>query len=51
MDANQAFDIRVEPENAALEPVLQQNGSALAERLAAAGCRLQALTVQHDSRV
>jgi hypothetical protein len=50
MDAHQAFNIRVVPEDAALEPLLQQNGSKLAERLTAAGCLLQTLTVQHESR-
>jgi hypothetical protein len=48
LDAHQAFSIRVVPEQPEVEPLLQQNRGRLAEQLAAAGCTLQALTVQHD---
>jgi hypothetical protein len=36
------------PEQAATEPLLQQNRNGLIEQLAAAGCTLQALTVNRD---
>jgi len=48
LDANQAFSIRMVPEQSEVEPLLQQNQGRLIEQLAAAGCTLQALTVQHD---
>jgi hypothetical protein len=35
------------PEQAEIEPLLQQNQNSLIERMAAAGCALQALTVKH----
>lgn len=48
LDANQAFSIRMVPEQAEVEPLLRQNQGRLIEQLAAAGCTLQTLTVQHD---
>lgn len=48
LDANQAFSIRMLPEQAEVEPLLRQNQGRLAEQLAAAGCTLQALTVEQD---
>jgi len=47
LDARQAFSIRMVPEQAEVEPLLQQNQGRLIEQMAAAGCTLQALTVQH----
>ncbi|MFZ3041773.1 MAG: flagellar hook-length control protein FliK [Thiobacillus sp.] len=51
LDAKQAFSIRMVPEQTDVEPLLRQNQGQLAERLAAAGCTLQALTVEpeHDA--
>ncbi|MDP2056573.1 MAG: flagellar hook-length control protein FliK, partial [Thiobacillus sp.] len=48
LDANQAFSIRMVPEQSEVEPLLRQNQGRLIEQLAAAGCTLQTLTVQHD---
>jgi hypothetical protein len=48
LDARQAFTIRMVPELAGTEPLLQKNQSRLIEQLAAAGCTLQALTVEQD---
>lgn len=48
LDAQQAFSIRVVPEQPAAETLLQQNRGHLAQRLADAGCTLHSLTVQHD---
>jgi len=48
LDANQAFSIRMVPEQSEVEPLLRQNQGRLIEQLAAAGCTLQALTVQHN---
>jgi hypothetical protein len=48
LDAQQAFSIRVVPEQAAVTPLLQNNQARLVEQLADAGCTLQSLTVQHD---
>lgn len=48
LDANQAFTIRMVPEQAEVEPLLQQNRGQLIKRLAAAGCTLQTLTVEQD---
>ena len=48
LDAHQAFSIRMVPEQAATEPLLLQNRNGLIEQLAAAGCTLQALTVNRD---
>ena len=47
LDARQAFSVRMVPEQAEIEPLLQQNQNSLIERMAAAGCALQALTVEH----
>ena len=49
LDAQQAFSIRVVPEQAASTPLLQNNQARLVEQLADAGCTLQSLTVQHDA--
>ena len=49
LDARQAFSIRMIPEQSAVEPLLQQNQGRLIEQLAAAGCSLHTLTVQHDA--
>lgn len=48
LDANQAFSIRMVPEQAEVEPLLRQNQGRLIEQLAAAGCTLQAMTVEQD---
>jgi hypothetical protein len=48
LDAGQAFSIRMVPEQAATEPLLQQNQGQLIERMTAAGCALQALSVKRD---
>jgi hypothetical protein len=45
LDAQQAFSIRMSPEQPATQPLLQQNQGRLIEQLAAAGCTLTALTV------
>ena len=49
LDARQAFSIRMVPEQPGVEALLQQNQGQLAKQLAAAGCTLQSLTVQHDA--
>ncbi len=49
LDAQQAFSIRMMPEQPEVEALLQQNRGQLAERLATAGCTLQSLSVQHDA--
>jgi flagellar hook-length control protein FliK len=48
LDANQAFSLRMVPEHAEVEPLLRQNQGRLIEQLAAAGCTLQALTVEQE---
>lgn len=48
LDARQAFSIIMVPEKAETEPLLQQHRERLVERMTAAGCTLQALTVKHD---
>ncbi|MGK2953726.1 MAG: flagellar hook-length control protein FliK [Thiobacillus sp.] len=48
LDVNQAFTIRMVPEQAEVEPLLRQNQAQLFERMTAAGCTLQALTVEQD---
>ncbi|MHB1216225.1 MAG: flagellar hook-length control protein FliK [Thiobacillus sp.] len=48
LDANQAFSIRMVPEQPEVEPLLRQNQGRLTEHLAAAGCTLQTLTVAHE---
>ncbi|HEX7970625.1 MAG TPA: flagellar hook-length control protein FliK [Thiobacillus sp.] len=49
LDANQAFSIRMSPEQSDVAPLLQQNQGQLVEQLAAAGCTLHSLTVQRDA--
>lgn len=49
LDAHQAFSIRMAPEQSRTAPLLQKNQAQLVERLAAAGCTLQTVTVQHDA--
>ncbi|MDA8129112.1 MAG: flagellar hook-length control protein FliK [Betaproteobacteria bacterium] len=49
VDAQQAFNIRVVPEQPGVDALLQQNQRGLTERLAAAGCALRNLTVQSDA--
>jgi len=48
LDPQQAFSIRMVPEQAGIEPLLQQNRGRLIEQMAASGCTLQAFTVKHD---
>ena len=48
LDANQAFSIRMVPEQANTAPLLQHNQPRLIEQLAAAGCTLQSFKVEHD---
>lgn len=48
LDANQAFSIRMVPEQPETEPLLRHNQGRLAEQLNAAGCTLQTLTVARD---
>lgn len=48
IDAQQAFSIRMVPEQSDTEPLLQENRARLAEQLAAAGCALKTLTVERD---
>ncbi len=47
LDARQGFDIRVEAQQAGAESMLRAHRGELLEQLAAAGCTLQTLTVQH----
>lgn len=49
LDANQAFSIRMVPEQPEVAPLLQQNQARLASQLAGAGCSVQSLTVQRDA--
>lgn len=48
LDAQQTFSIRVVPARSDTAPILQDNQRRLAEHLAAAGCSLQSLKVEHD---
>jgi hypothetical protein len=48
LDSQQAFSIRMTPEQAATRPLLQQNQARLAEQLKAAGCTLNSLKVERD---
>lgn len=48
LDAQQAFSIRMVPEQADTAPLLQQNQPQLVDQLAAAGCTLQSLKVEYD---
>jgi len=49
LDARQTFSIRVAPEQPEIEALLQQHQGQLIEQLAAAGCTLNTLSVQHDA--
>jgi hypothetical protein len=49
LDAQQAFSIRMVPEQSGIESLLQHHQSRLTEQLAAAGCTLNTLTVRHDA--
>ena len=49
LDAQQAFSIRMVPEQPEIEPLLQQHQGTLIDRLSAAGCTLNTLTVRHDA--
>lgn len=48
LDAQQAFSIRMVPEQADTAPLLKQHQPQLAEQLAAAGCMLHSMKVEHD---
>jgi len=48
LDAQQAFSIRMAPEDAGTAPLLQQNQGRLVDQLATAGCTLRTLTVERD---
>lgn len=48
LDPAGTFSIRMVPEQAGIEPLLQQHQGQLAEQMAAAGCTLQSLTVERD---
>ena len=49
LDSNQTFSIRMMPEKADTAPLLQRNQPQLIEQLAAAGCALQSVKVEHDA--
>jgi hypothetical protein len=48
LDAQQAFSIRLAPEQAEAGALLQQHQRRLIDRFATAGCTLQSVTVQED---
>ena len=48
LDAQQAFSIRLVPEQTDARALLQQNQSRLVERFTTAGCTLHSVTVQND---
>ncbi|MBT9568793.1 MAG: flagellar hook-length control protein FliK [Thiobacillus sp.] len=48
LDADNAFSVRLLPELSATGAILQRNQARLGEQLAAAGCSLQSLKVEHD---
>lgn len=48
LDAQQAFSIRLEPEQPEVGALLQQNQSRLIEQFTTAGCALHSVTVQDD---
>ncbi len=48
LDAQQAFSIRMTPEQPATQPLLLQNQGRLIEQLKAAGCTLNTLKVERD---
>lgn len=49
LDARHAFSIRMTPDQAETGSLLQRNQAQLVEKLAAAGCTLQTVTVQNDA--
>ena len=49
VDPQQSFSIRMVPEQADTAPLLQNNQTQLVEQLAAAGCSLQSIKVEHDA--
>lgn len=49
LDTNQAFSIRMQPEQEETGPVLLKNQVQLVEKLAAAGCTIQDVKVEHDA--
>ena len=49
LDAQQAFSIRMVPEQPETGPLLQKNQPQLVAQLAAAGCALQSVKVEHDA--
>lgn len=49
LDAQQAFSIRMVPEQADTMPLLQAHQSRLVEKLTTAGCELHNVTVQNDA--
>ncbi|MFP5465897.1 MAG: flagellar hook-length control protein FliK [Gammaproteobacteria bacterium] len=50
LDAQQAFSIRMVPEQPETAPLLQANHARLVEQLTTAGCELHAVTVQNDAK-
>ena len=48
LDAQQAFSIRMVPEQSETAPLLQHHQPQLVEQMAAAGCTLQSVKVEHD---
>lgn len=48
LDPRQGVSIRMTAQQPATAPLLQHNQARLAEQLAAAGCALQSVTVEHD---
>ncbi len=49
LDAQQAFNIRIAPRQPEVASLLKQNQANLASQLDAAGCALQAFSVEHDA--
>ena len=49
LDAQQAFSIRMVPEQPETMPLLQANQASLVEKLTTSGCELHAVTVQNDA--
>ncbi len=50
LDAQQAFSIRLVPEQAEVSTLLQQNQARLIEQFTTAGCALHKVTVQNDGK-
>lgn len=50
LDTQQAFSIRMVPEQPEITPLLQANQAHLVEQLTTAGCELHAVTVQNDAK-